>query len=199
MWFGFHYNSFGGYLKSLLHDETLVGLGLVQGTVAVPLISSILFVARNNAIIAADIGNRVLSSQFKAMDNLGITARTYIYSAILINMVMGALMLLVLSLGVAGWSSMQTWHLQFPQQNFELWREHFFQKLILEGGHVTPRMGWVLLKVGLSALLAGAAAIVIGGGRKESVLEINAAIARSIIIGVTLTLLVHAVISVLTL
>lgn len=199
MWFGFHYNSFGGYLKSLLHDETLVGLGLVQGTVAVPLISSILFVARNNAIIAADIGNRVLSSQFKAMDNLGITARTYIYSAILINMVMGALMLLVLSLGVAGWSSMQTWHLQFPQQNFELWREQFFQKLILEGGHVTPRMGWVLLKVGLSALLAGAAAIVIGGGRKESVLEINAAIARSIIIGVTLTLLVHAVISVLTL
>ena len=60
-------------------------------------------------------------------------------------------------------------------------------------------MGWVLLKVGLSALLAGVAAIVIGGGRKESVLEINAAIARSIIVGVTLTLLVHAVISVLTL
>ena len=199
MWFGFHYNSFGGYLKSLLHDETLVGLGLVQGTVAVPLISSILFVARNNAIIAADIGNRVLSSQFKAMDNLGIAARTYIYSAILINMLMGALMLLVLSLGVASWSSMQTWHLQFPQQNFELWREQFFQKLILEGGHVTPRMGWVLLKVGLSSLLAGAAAIIIGGGRKDSVLEINAAIARSIIVGVTLTLLVHAVISVLTL
>ncbi len=199
MWFGFHYNSFGGYLKSLLHDETLVGLGLVQGTVAVPLISSILFVARNNAIIAADIGNRVLSSQFKAMDNLGIAARTYIYSAILINMLMGALMLLVLSLGVASWSSMQTWHLQFPQQNFELWREQFFQKLILEGGHVTPRMGWVLLKVGLSSLLAGGAAIIIGGGRKDSVLEINAAIARSIIVGVTLTLLVHAVISVLTL
>ncbi|WP_431855586.1 ATP-binding cassette domain-containing protein [Azospirillum sp.] len=199
MWFGFHYNSFGGYLKSLLHDETLVGLGLVQGTVAVPLISSILFVARNNAIIAADIGNRVLSSQFKAMENLRIEARTYIFSAILINMVVGALMLLVLSLGVASWSSMQTWHLQFPQQNFELWRGQFFQKLILEGYRPTPSMAWVLLKVALSAALAGAAAIVIGGGRKESVLEINSAIARSIIVGVTLTLLVHAVISVLTL
>lgn len=199
MWFGFHYNSFGGYLKSLLHDETLVGLGLVQGTVAVPLISSILFVARNNAIIAADIGNRVLSSQFKAMENLRIAARTYIFSAILINMVIGALMLLVLSVGVASWSSMQTWHLQFPQQNYELWRSQFFQKLILDGNRLTPSMGWVLLKVALSALLAGGAAIVIGGGRKESVLEINTAIARSIIVGVTLTLLVHAVISVLTL
>ena len=199
MWFGFHYNSFGGYLKSLLHDETLVGLGLVQGTVAVPLISSILFVARNNAIIAADIGNRVLSSQFKAMENLRITARSYIFSAILINMVVGALMLLVLSLGVASWSSMQTWHVQFPQQNFELWRGQFFQKLILDGYRPAPAMGWVLLKVALSALLAGVAAIVIGGGHKESVLEINTAIARSIIVGVTLTLLVHAVISVLTL
>lgn len=199
MWFGFHYNSFGGYLKSLLHDETLVGLGLVQATVAVPLISSILFVARNNAIIAADIGNRVLSSQFKAMENLRITARSYIYSAILINMVIGALMLLVLSLGVASWSSMQTWHLQFPQQNFELWRGQFFQKLILEGYRPAPAMGWVLLKVALSALLAGAAAIVIGGGRKDSVLEINSAIARSIIVGVTVTLLVHAIVSVLTL
>ncbi|PWC31250.1 hypothetical protein TSO352_31150 [Azospirillum sp. TSO35-2] len=199
MWFGFHYNSFGGYLKSLLHDETLVGLGLVQGTVAVPLISSILFVARNNAIIAADIGNRALSSQFKAMDNLRIAARGYIYSAILVNMVIGSLLLLVLSLGMASWASMQTWHAQFPQQDFELWRGQFFRKLLPDGYHPASSMLWVALKVGLSALLAGAAAIVIGGGRKDSVLEINASIARSIIIGVTLTLLVHAVISVLTL
>ncbi|MCW2249377.1 ABC-type multidrug transport system ATPase subunit/ABC-type transporter Mla maintaining outer membrane lipid asymmetry permease subunit MlaE [Azospirillum fermentarium] len=199
MWFGFHYNSFGGYLKSLLHDETLVGLGLVQGTVAVPLISSILFVARNNAIIAADIGNRVLSSQFQAMDNLRITARGYIVSAILVNMVIGSLMLLVLSLGMASWASMQTWHVQFPMQNFELWRSQFFRKLLPDGIHPAPSMMWVLLKVALSALLAGGAAIVIGGGRKESVLEINTAIARAIIVGVTLTLAVHAVISVLTL
>lgn len=199
MWFGFNYNSFGGYLKSLLHDETLVGLGFVQGTVAVPLVSNILFVARNNAIIAADIGNRTLSSQFKAMENLRITARAYIFSAILVNMVVGALVLLVLSVGVASWSSMQTWHVQFPQQNFELWRGQFFQKLLLDGYRPAPNVGWVLLKVGLSALLAGIAAIVIGSGRKESVLEINAAIARSIVVGVTVTLLVHAVISVLML
>jgi len=199
MWFGFHYNSFGGYLKSLLHDETLVGLGLVQGTVAVPLISSILFVARNNAIIAADIGNRVLSSQFSAMQNLRITARGYIFSAILINMVVGSLILLVISLGMASWASMQTWHIQFPMQSFELWRSHFFRKLLPDGVHPAFSMVWVLLKVALSSLLAGGAAIVIGCGKKESVLEINAAIARSIIVGVTLTLLVHAIISILTL
>lgn len=199
MWFGFHYNSFGGYLKSLLHDETLVGLGLVQGTVAVPLIANILFVARNNAIIAADMGNRSLSSQFKAMDNLRIAARGYIYSAILLNMVGGALVLLVLSLGVASWSSMWTWHIHFPQQDFELWRSHFFQKVLSDDGMPASAFLWVFVKVGISAALAAVTAIVIGGGRKESVLEINSAIARSIIVGVTLTLLVHAVVSVFTL
>ena len=37
IWFGFNYHSFGGYLKSILHDETLAGIGFVQTTVAVPL------------------------------------------------------------------------------------------------------------------------------------------------------------------
>lgn len=199
MWFGFNYNSFGGFLKSLLHDETLVGVGLVQATVAVPLISSILFVARNNAIIAADIGNRVLSSQFKAMENLRIPARGYIFTAIVLNMVVGSGILLVASLAVASWSSMETWHLLFPQQHRELWQDHFFRKLLSDGLWPTSKMGWVLLKVMLSGLLASAVAIVIGMGKKESVIAINLAIAQSIIAGVTITLMVHAVVSVLTL
>jgi ABC-type transporter Mla maintaining outer membrane lipid asymmetry permease subunit MlaE len=36
------------------------------------LIASILVVARNSAVITADLGNRVLSSQFRAMNNLNI-------------------------------------------------------------------------------------------------------------------------------
>jgi ABC-type multidrug transport system ATPase subunit/ABC-type transporter Mla maintaining outer membrane lipid asymmetry permease subunit MlaE len=199
MWFGFNYNSLGGYLKSLLHDETLVGLGFVQNTIAVPLVSSILFVARNNAIIAADIGNRVLSSQFKAMDNLRIAARLYIFSAILINMVAGALLLLLLSLAAASWSSMHTWHVQFPQQHFELWRSQFFQRVLTDGLWPRPNMGWVVVKVALSALLAGIAAIAIGSRRKDSGIAISTGIAQSIIAGVTVTLLVHAAVSVITL
>ncbi len=199
MWFGFNYNSFGGFLKSVLHDETLVGVGLVQATVAVPLISSILFVARNNAIIAADIGNRVLSSQFKAMDNLQIPARGYIFTAIVLNMVFGSGLLLAVSLAVASWGSMETWHLLFPQQHRELWQDHFFRKLLLNGLTPSPKMGWVLLKVALSGLLASGIAIGIGMRPKDSVIAINTAIAQSIIAGVTVTLMVHAVVSVLTL
>src|SRR5262249_50899538 len=34
-WFGFNYHEFGGYLKAILHDETLSGIGFVQTTIAV--------------------------------------------------------------------------------------------------------------------------------------------------------------------
>ena len=61
IWFGFNYYSYGGLLKSMLHDETVIGLGAVQCRVALPLICTLLFVARNSAVIAADIGNRVLT------------------------------------------------------------------------------------------------------------------------------------------
>ena len=71
IWFGFNYHAFGGYLKSILHDETLAGIGFVQTTIAVPLIASILVMARNSAIIACRSRQpRMLSSQLKAMRNL---------------------------------------------------------------------------------------------------------------------------------
>src|SRR6185436_17852435 len=84
VWFGFNYNEFGGYLKAILHDQTLSGIGFVQTTIAVPLIASILVVARNSAVITADLGNRVLSSQFRAMNNLNIPGLGYLIASILV-------------------------------------------------------------------------------------------------------------------
>lgn len=60
-------------------------------------------------------------------------------------------------------------------------------------------MAWVVVKVALSALLAGLAAIAIGSRRKDSGIAISTGIAQSIIAGVTVTLLVHAAVSVITL
>jgi ABC-type transporter Mla maintaining outer membrane lipid asymmetry permease subunit MlaE len=116
VWFGFTYHSFGGILKSVLHDETLVGLGMVQSRVAIPLIANLLFVARNSAVIAAGVGNRVMSSQFQAMTNLNIPGRRYVFALILITMVTGSVAYLLLSLLIGSWAAQETWHLQFPSQ-----------------------------------------------------------------------------------
>lgn len=192
IWFGFNYHSFGGYLKSLLHDETLVGLGLIAVTVAVPLITCILVVARNNAIIAADLGNRVLSSQFRAMANLKIPARLYLIASIVANMVLGSVVLMAVALSAAAWTAMQTWSLLFPGQSFELWQENFFRLFLNGGPKVYEDLFWVLVKTVISSTLASLAAVAIGLRKKDSVVAINHAIAESIVAGVSITLFVHA-------
>lgn len=198
VWFGFNYHSFGGILKSVLHDETLTGLGMVQSRVAIPLIANLLFVARNSAVIAADVGNRVMSSQFQAMTNLNIPGRKYVFSSILITMVVGSIFYLVLSLLLGSWAAQETWHLQFPSQYRALFRTQFFRNVLHASGWPLPVMGWVVVKAGVSALLAGISSILIALGPKPSSEAVNRSVANAIVIGVILTLLVHAGISILT-
>ncbi len=198
IWFGFNYYSYGGLLKALLHDETLIGLGTVQERVALPLIVTILFVARNSAVIAADVGNRVLNGRFLAMENLRIPGRLYIFAAIMLSMVVGAVVLLCLGMLIGAWVSQETWHLQFPNQYRPLFRGLFFRNVLGANGWPLPIMGWVLVKAAVSALLASAAAILIGLLPKTSGQQVSQAVANAIVVGVIIALLVHAIISALT-
>jgi ABC-type multidrug transport system ATPase subunit/ABC-type transporter Mla maintaining outer membrane lipid asymmetry permease subunit MlaE len=197
IWFGFHYNSFGGYLKSILHDETLAGLGFVQTTVAVPLIASILVNARNSAIITADLSNRVLSSQLKAMRNLNIPALRYLLVSIFLNNLLAIVLLTLAALTTASWAALQTWWFFFPGQPFEFWQENYFRRLIEGGPTLIMDAVWVLAKMVMGSALASLAAILIGLRRKTSVVSINNAIAESIVIGVSVTLMAHALVAVL--
>lgn len=198
IWFGFNYYSYGGLLKSILHDETLVGLGTVQARVALPLITTILFVARNSAVIAADVGNRVMSSQFQAMDNLGIPGRLYVFSAILISTVVGSVVLLVLSMLLGAWASQETWMVQFPNQYRELFRSLFFRNVLTPDGWPSAAMGWVVVKAAVSGFLASISSILIALGPKDSSVAVSRSVANAIVVGVIVALLVHAVISALT-
>ena len=149
-------------------------------------------VARNTAIIAADLGNRVLSSQFRAMANLKIPARLYLIASIIANMVLGSVVLMAVAMSAAAWTAMQTWRLLFPGQSFELWQENFFRLFLNGGPQVYEDLFWVLVKTVLSSALASLAAVAIGLRKKDSVVAINHAIAESIVAGVSITLFVHA-------
>jgi hypothetical protein len=132
------------------------------------------------------------------MTNLNIPGRRYVFASILITMVTGSIAYLVLSLLVGSWAAQETWHLQFPSQYRALFRTQFFRNVLTEGGWPLPIMGWVVVKAGLSALLAGVSSIVIAIGPKPSSQAVNRSVANAIVIGVILTLLVHAGISILT-
>ncbi len=196
VWFGFNYHSFGGYLRAILHDETLEGLGFLLTTVAVPFNTCLLLVARNSAIIAADLGNRVAGMQLLAMRNLRLPGRGYIVASILISLLVGALVLVAAALITAFVTSLLTWQYLFPGQPVEYWQENFFRKLA--DPHVLlVDLGWVALKVTLSVLLGGGAAVMVGLRSRRSASGVTQLIASAIIGGVSLTLLVHAVLMIL--
>ena len=196
VWFGFNYHSFGGYLRAILHDETLEGLGFVLTTVAVPFNTCILIIARNSAIIAADLGNRVSGMQLQAMQNLRLPGRGYIIASIMISLVVGSLILVALALVSAFFTSLVTWHFLFPGQATGYWQEYFFRKIT--DGHIMLSAGlWTVLKVSLSALLGGGAAVLVGLQPLRSSSQVAQLIATAIITGVSLTLLVHAALMIL--
>ncbi len=195
-WFGFNYHSFGGYLRAILHDETLEGLGFVLTTVAVPFNTCILVIARNSAIIAADLGNRVSGMQLQAMRNLRLPGRGYIIASIMISLVVGSLILVAIGMISAFATSLVTWHFLFPGQATGYWQENFFRKIT--DGHIMVTSGlWIVLKVSLSALLGGGAAVLVGLQPLRSSSQVAELIATAIITGVSLTLMVHAALMVL--
>jgi ABC-type transporter Mla maintaining outer membrane lipid asymmetry permease subunit MlaE len=195
-WFGFNYHSFGGYLRAILHDETLEGLGFVLTTVAVPFNTCILVIARNSAIIAADLGNRVSGQQLQAMRNLRLPGRAYIVTSIMISLVIGSLILVGFAMISAFFTALLTWHFLFPGQPTGYWQEFFFRK-IADGDIMWQASFWIVLKVALSALLGGGAAVAVGLRPLSSPSQVAELIATAIITGVSLTLLVHAVLLVL--
>jgi ABC-type nitrate/sulfonate/bicarbonate transport system ATPase subunit/ABC-type transporter Mla maintaining outer membrane lipid asymmetry permease subunit MlaE len=196
VWFGFNYHSFGGYLRAILHDETLEGLGFLLTTVAVPFNTCLLLVARNSAIIAADLGNRVAGMQLLAMRNLRLPGRGYIVASIMISLLVGALVLVAAALITAFVTSLLTWEYLFPGQPVEYWQENFFRKLA-DPHALLVDLGWVALKVTASVLLGGGAAVVVGLRSRRSASGVTQLIASAIISGVSLTLLVHAVLMIL--
>ncbi len=196
IWFGFNYETVGTFVRSLVHDEALMGIGFIEATVAVPLMTSILLVARNNAIITADIGNRELSSQLRAMRNLRIPGETYLVTSIMLNMILGAVVLGVVAWVMSSWTSYKTWQFLFPDQPFELWQENFYRILLRNEAVLLKSLGWVALKMITSVAVASAIAVRVGLGKKDSVVSINHGIARSIVLGVSATLFIHAVVAI---
>jgi ABC-type transporter Mla maintaining outer membrane lipid asymmetry permease subunit MlaE len=134
------------------------------------------------------------------MGNLHIPANYYLVLSIFLNNLLAMLLLTGVALITASWSALQTWHLFFPDQPSEFWRENYFRHLVEMG----PRrqwleIAWVLAKIMLGAALGGTSAILIGLRSKVSVASINNAVAQAIVIGVSVTLLSHAVVAVVQL
>lgn len=128
------------------------------------------------------------------MRNLHLPGRAYIVASIMLSLALGSLVLVAVALLTAFTASLVTWHWLFPGQPSELFRELFFRK-ILDPRVLAHEGFWVLLKVTLSTVLGGGMAVIVTlGARPPDNGQVTPFIAASIISGVSVTLLVHAVV-----
>ncbi len=190
--FIFQYFPYREFLIPVIQNDALAGIGYVQFRLLVPLVVSILIATRNGAIVSADIGNRLYSSQLRAMENLGIPHRRYIGGNTTLSLVLGSLILSLAAMAICAWFSMQTWHAMFPEQSVYFWREHYFRE-IWPSEHTFPvGLMWVLAKIVPSALGTNLISLYFGSRPKNSVVDLNNAIANSIIFCVSFVFIWHS-------
>ncbi|MDA0369820.1 MAG: ATP-binding cassette domain-containing protein [Proteobacteria bacterium] len=190
--FIFQYFPYREYLIPVIQNDALAGIGFVQFRLLVPLVVSILIATRNGAIVSADVGNRVYSSQLSAMENLRIPQRWYIRGNTTLSLVLGSLILSLAAMAICAWFSMQTWHALFPEQSVYFWREHYFRG-IWPSDHIFPvGLTWVLAKILPSAVGTNLISLYFGSRPKNSVADLNNAIANSIIFSVSFVFIWHS-------
>jgi ABC-type multidrug transport system ATPase subunit len=190
--FIFQYFPYREYLIPVIQNDALAGIGYVQFRLLVPLVVSILIATRNGAIVSADIGNRLYSSQLRAMENLRIPHRWYVAGNTTLSLILGSLILSIAAMAICAWFSMQTWHVMFPEQSVYFWREHYFRE-IWPSAHTFPvGLSWVLAKIIPSALGTNLISLYFGSRPKNSVADLNNAIANSIIFCVSFVFIWHS-------
>lgn len=192
LWFGFNYDVLGPQVRSFVHDDALKGIGFIIINTATPLIVCLLLVARNSALISAQIGSMRYSDQLSAFHNLRIPGLHYILVGMLLSMSFGALALMTLALLVASWAAFQSWEILFPGQPIELWRQHYLRMFVDNSGRLSETLHWIVVKTLLSTTMATLLAFRLGLHEQRSLLDINTIITRAVVLGVLSTMFVHA-------
>lgn len=187
-WFIFMYLPFREYLLPIIHSDALAGLAFSELRVIAPLMTAVLISTRNSALIGADIGHKVYSDQIKSMRNLNVPHKIYINGMILLATAVASVVLVTASVSLTTWVAMMTWAYIFPEGSTFLWRDQYFQRLWPPGQFLMVGTDWILIKSIPSIVGAAAITLYFGYRPKHEVVDINKAIAESLIWGMSFVL-----------
>lgn len=187
-WFIFMYLPFRDYLLPIIHSDALAGLAFSELRVLAPLMAAVLISVRNSSLITASIGHKVYSDQIKSMRNLNIPHRLYINTMIMTASGVAAVFLAAAAVSLTAWVAMMTWSIIFPEGSTYMWRDQFLQRLWPPGVSFLIGWEWILAKTVPSIVGASAIALYFGYRPKHDVLDINKAIAQSLIWGLSFVL-----------
>ncbi|MEM7393512.1 MAG: ABC transporter permease [Verrucomicrobiota bacterium] len=191
-WFLFQHFPYGGFLIPLIHDDTIESLGFIQWRILIPLITALLLAARSSAMISADLGHRVFSSQIDAMKNLNIPWRVYLGGNIVINMILSCVFYAVMNFLLCAAVCMYTWKALHELKYIDHWKAVYYDQILSAQSLLPVGTGWIAGKMALCGLAIGVVSIWFGLRPKRSVVDVNAGIAWAIIWSTLLVLLIHA-------
>ena len=106
----------------------------------------------------------------------------------LLSSAVAAVVLTTASVSLTAWVAMVTWAQIFPEGSTYLWRDQYFQRLWPPGELLMVGTDWILIKAIPSIMGASAIALYFGYRPKTDVVDINKAIAESLIWGLSFVL-----------
>jgi energy-coupling factor transporter ATP-binding protein EcfA2 len=175
------------YAEPLFLDDLLAGLGLIMVRVAVPLLVSVLLAAKLGASTAAHLGHMSLTRQVDALRLLGVPLRRHLLLPAAAGQLAAAWVHTLIALGLAWFTSLIVFLWGHPGFSAIYFHDAWAREV--EAGHIL----WLAAKVGTSALAVAAVAYRAGIARKRAPGEVVRAIHGTLLRGLLVVLLIHAI------
>ncbi|XZE52705.1 ABC transporter permease [Planctomycetaceae bacterium SH139] len=194
-YFTFKFLPYDLYTKPLLLEDLLAAIGFALYRVLVPVLATILIAARCGAAVAADVGVKRYGSQVEALQTLGIAARAYLLTPILLAFVIGTPLLTWLAFWSAKSISLVSFLAAHPERGAYFWDLYFSDQLRQPNSFFYDGFGWLILKTVLCGLGVGLIAYYRGVRPKQSARDVSEAITSTVLWATLYVLMIHFIIA----
>ncbi|MDJ0972945.1 MAG: ABC transporter permease [Planctomycetota bacterium] len=174
------------YAEPLIQDDLLAGMGLIYTRIGIPLMVSVLLAAKLGAAAAAQLGHMSFTRQVDALRLLCISPRRHLLWPTASGQLIAACLATVLAVALAYVTSMVVFLAMHPGWSARYFHESFVREV--EWAHA----GWLVAKVGVSALGVALVAFRTGTSPKYEPGQVVKGIHKTLLRALLLVLAVHA-------
>ena len=177
-------------LESAFTNQLLTGVGKVLTAVLVPLMGGFFFTARMAAGAAARIGTMKRTNQIAALKLLGIHPADYLLNPLVWAMCIAMPVTTAAGVVASAAASFGSYNLLTGEGPYG-WAMSYFRTVEMMD------MRLILLKTTISGFLVAVLTYHLGSGPKRSGREVGLAVNSSIVFGMVIVLLVHAILTII--
>ena len=196
-WFTLQMLPLDSYVLPVLREDIVTNIGFANLRIVTPLMVTVLMAARSGAVIASRFGQASFSHQVDAMRNLGVPHRIYWYLSTVLAMLIASLALTSMVAVASSWVSLQTFLAIDADGAADLWRDHYYVKVLATEVLAVEAAFWVCLKALLCGFSTALIGITLGLRPVRSNFDIDRNVSLAISGGISTVLLIHTALSLL--